>query len=209
MPITAPKTMSDTTRGLVSARNCRRRISVRGERGHGDGSRAGIVGGPGRARQPRILHRRAAVSSDRRCPQQALEVVGDPLDVGVRREMQHEVAERIDDVDAARPRAGGASIAGAACATTRPGCCARSAGRRRARRRRRAARARRGPARGPGSCAPAASRRDRARTPRRKRRALTVSSTQLPVQIATARTARPPACVPASAGAGTSRAASP
>src|SRR5215813_298718 len=91
MPMTAVNTISVTTRGFVSERNWRARRNgpwlrtrevMRRSRKGGDFTTSG--------------------SPDPRGLEQPLEVFRHPLDVGIDGVAQHDVAQRIDDVDAVR-----------------------------------------------------------------------------------------------------------
>src|SRR6267378_718367 len=83
MPITAQNTIKDTTRGLVRLRNSRRRKRAAVE--------ASCMG--------KFYHARLATLADARCPEQPREVFRHPLGIEIARESQHQVAERIQEVD--------------------------------------------------------------------------------------------------------------
>src|SRR2546421_7451017 len=93
MPITAVNTISDTTRGLVSERNWRRRCWSRA---------SAVIGSLAQTVWARegILPFRP--SADPRRSQQTFEILGHPLDVGIRRIAKHDVAQRIDQIDVRR-----------------------------------------------------------------------------------------------------------
>src|SRR5437867_10947519 len=83
MPMTAQNTINDTTRGLVRLRNWRTRKRVTVEA----------------SCMRKFYHARLAALPDARCPEQPREVFHHPLCIGVARESQHQVAQRIQEVD--------------------------------------------------------------------------------------------------------------
>src|SRR5712691_3233865 len=83
MPMTAQKTINDTTRGLVRLRNWRRR------------KRAAVEA----ICMREFYHARFATLADARRPEQPREVFHHPLCIGIARESQHQVAQRIQEVD--------------------------------------------------------------------------------------------------------------
>src|SRR5882762_3064938 len=84
MPMTAQNTIKDTTRGLVRLRNSRRRKRAAVE--------ASCIRG-------KFYHARLATLADARCPEQPREVLHHPLCIGIAGKSQHQVAQRIEEVD--------------------------------------------------------------------------------------------------------------
>src|SRR6266542_1046073 len=92
MPMTAQNTISDTTRGFASATKWRNRVSA--------SVRAVMDRGTwGHAAKRAILASRPSRSPDVRRAQHALEVLGEPPDVGIVRIAQHRIAVGIDEID--------------------------------------------------------------------------------------------------------------
>src|ERR1700758_559233 len=103
IPITAVKTISETPRGFVSARNWRKRWGARARvvmdgRSAGGSSEQGIAHCEARGADAEFYHP-APQSADLRGAQEAREVVGQFLDVGIGRPCKNRIAERIDQVD--------------------------------------------------------------------------------------------------------------
>ena len=108
MPITAQNTISDTTRGLVSARNCRSRVSASASVVKRCVSRCGRDCGswrPTRQSDRAILPSAAAARQPiRDALSRRVRSLAMPLMSGSSRVAQHEVAERVDEVERSRAR---------------------------------------------------------------------------------------------------------
>ena len=128
MPITAQKTMSCTTRGLVSARNCLNRTSASASVVMGNGAGATMVAERVASGKPRILHRtgsstRSAMPAGRvRRPWRACGCPGPPETRG--RGCRGDRPGRCGR----RPTGALAAALRGTCTTMRSGCWARSAG---------------------------------------------------------------------------------